>query len=192
LLITFSLNIKQQFQKNKQFYSYPPPLCFSVLSLLFASSQSFRHRSTLLSLQFSILLLFPMLLRSLFRNLSLFPPLLPFFVPLFFPVKYLPSIFFDPFHQSLLLCIFHLAFGFSFPIPPSSSQFLAPLSPMLPLKSPPKSINLPYFLLLRLQHVFLFSSSLYCTFSLFSTIYCLYELFFPFIFFLLSFLVPFL
>jgi hypothetical protein len=118
LLITFSLNIKQQFQKNKQFYSYPPPLCFSVLSLLFASSQSFRHRSTLLSLQFSILLLFPMLLRSLFRNLSLFPPLLPFFVPLFFPVKYLPSIFFDPFHQSLLLCIFHLAFGFSFPIPP--------------------------------------------------------------------------
>jgi hypothetical protein len=39
----------------------------------------------------------------------------PFFVPLFVPVQYFPSIFFDPFHQLLPLCIFHL--GFSFPIP---------------------------------------------------------------------------
>jgi hypothetical protein len=42
----------------------------------------------------------------------------PFFVPLFVPAQYLPYIFLDPFHQSLPLCIFHLVFGFSFPIPP--------------------------------------------------------------------------
>jgi hypothetical protein len=42
----------------------------------------------------------------------------PFFVTLFVPVQYLPSIFFDPFHQSLPLCIFHLVFGFTLPILP--------------------------------------------------------------------------
>jgi hypothetical protein len=50
------------------------------------------------------------------RHLYIGPSL--FFVPLFVPVQYLPSIFFDLFHQSLPLCIFHLVFEFSFPIPP--------------------------------------------------------------------------
>jgi hypothetical protein len=40
-----------------------------------------------------------------------------FFVPLFVPVQYLSSIFFNPFHQSLPLSIFYLVFGFSVPIP---------------------------------------------------------------------------
>jgi hypothetical protein len=64
-----------------------------------------------------------MLRSSLFRNLILFFPrnLQFFFV----------SLFFDAFHQSLHLCILHLVFGFSFPIPPLPSQFLAPLSPIL-------------------------------------------------------------
>jgi hypothetical protein len=42
----------------------------------------------------------------------------PFFVSLFVPIQYPPSIFFDPFHQSLPLCIFNLVLGFSFPILP--------------------------------------------------------------------------
>jgi hypothetical protein len=42
----------------------------------------------------------------------------PFFVLLFVLVQYLPSIFFDQFHQSLPLCIFPLVFGFSFLITP--------------------------------------------------------------------------
>jgi hypothetical protein len=79
-----------------------------------------------------------------------FPPAIhigpfPFFVPLFDPVQYLPLIFFDPFDQSLPLCIFHLVFGFSFPILLSSSQFLSPLSLILPLKFPPKSIQFLLF-----------------------------------------------
>jgi hypothetical protein len=56
-----------------------------------------------------------------------------------------------------------------FPSPLSSSQFLAPLSPILPLKSPPKSIQSSLFFF---HCVFDTSSSLYCSLSLFSTIYC--------------------
>jgi hypothetical protein len=55
----------------------------------------------------------------------------PFFVPLFVPIQHFPSIFFDPFHQFLSLCIFHIVFGFLFPSPLISSQVLAPLSPRL-------------------------------------------------------------
>jgi hypothetical protein len=36
-----------------------------------------------------------------------------FFVPLFVPVQYLPSIFLDPLHHFLPLCIFHFVFAFS-------------------------------------------------------------------------------
>jgi hypothetical protein len=61
-----------------------------------------------------------------------------FFVPLFVPVQYLLSIFFDPFHHSTL------SLDFLFPSPLSSSQFLAPFSPIHPLKSPPKSIQISF------------------------------------------------
>jgi hypothetical protein len=90
-----------------------------------------------------------MLLRLLFRNVSLFLLCYRYrsSIPLLRPI--LPSMFFTPFHQSLPLCILHLVFGFSLTIPLLfSSQFLAPLSRILPLKSPPKSIQSSLFLLI--------------------------------------------
>jgi hypothetical protein len=60
---------------------------------------------------------FPMLLHLLLHNLSLFPSATipsPFFVSLFVPIPYFPSIFFNSFHQSLPLYIFHFVFEFCF------------------------------------------------------------------------------
>jgi hypothetical protein len=132
----YILYIKQQFQiKNNQFYSYPPPLSFSVLSLLFASSKIFRDGPTLL---------FPMLLRLLFRNLSLFPPCNPYrsspllpivcsrsITPIHF-LRSIPSVP-SPLHFPPCLWIF-----FSHP-PYPLSNFL------LPLNFPPKSIQSSLF-----------------------------------------------
>jgi hypothetical protein len=105
-----------------------------------------------------------------------------FFVPLFVPVQYLPSIFLDPLHHFLPLCIFHFVFAFS-----CSSCSYSPVE--VPL---PRVYDVPCFLSLRLRHVFLLSLSLFCILSLFSTIYCLYEHSFPCILLLLPLLVAFL
>jgi hypothetical protein len=177
-LITFSINIKQQFQKNenKQFYSYSLSLSFSVLSLLFASSQLFRNGPTLLSL----LLSFPCFFVHYSVIYHCFPPAteigpFPFFVPLFVPLQ--------SFHP-----VSTLSLDFHFPSPLSSSQFLVPFLLFFRCSPLPKVYDPPCFLSLGLRHVFLLSSPLCCILSLFSTIYCLYELFFPCILLLLLFL----
>jgi hypothetical protein len=87
----------------------------------------------------------------------------PFFVPLFVLVQHFPSIFFSPLHQPLPLCIFHLVFCFSFSTPFSSSRFLAPLSPILPLKSPPTSMHssLSFFIVFSTRLVVVLISLLY-------------------------------
>jgi hypothetical protein len=72
----------------------------------------------------------------LYRSIPLLRPL-----PLFVLIQYHSSISCDPFLQSLPFYVFHLVFGFSFPIP---SPF-SPLSPILPLKSPPNSIRSSLF-----------------------------------------------
>jgi hypothetical protein len=91
-----------------------------------------------------------MLLRSLFRNLSLFTPCclyrsIPFLRP-FVCSRSIPPIHF---FRSILSVSSPLHFppclDFLFPSPLSSSQFLAPLSAILPLKSPPKSIQSSLF-----------------------------------------------
>jgi hypothetical protein len=68
-----------------------------------------------------------------------------FFVPLFVPVQYLPSI--SSIHS---ISVFPYAFStlsldFLFPSPLFSPLFLARLSPILPLMSPPKSIRSSLF-----------------------------------------------
>jgi hypothetical protein len=118
-----------------------PPISFCS-SLPFASSKLFRDGPTLLSLSYSEFFYpFPRffvhysVIYHCFPSVTYIGPF-PLFIPLLVLVQYLPSIFFDPFHQSLPLCSFHLVF---------SSQFLSPLSPILPLKSPPKSIQSSLF-----------------------------------------------
>jgi hypothetical protein len=113
-----------------------------------------------------------MLLLSLFRNLSLFPSCYLFFLPLFVPVQYLPSIFFDPFHQSLPLCIFHLICGFSFPIPP----ILFPISCFSFSYSAIKVPSQEYTIFPVFFHCIFDTSS--CCLHLF-TVYCHY--FLPFV-----------
>jgi hypothetical protein len=106
-----------------------------------------------------------MLLRSI-RN-HCFPPAtyigpFPFFIPLFVPDQHFPSIFFDPFMQSLPA----LPLDFLFPFPLCSSQFFAPFSPILQLKSLPKSIRSSLFSFIasstRLLVVFISLLYLYC------------------------------
>jgi hypothetical protein len=93
----------------------------------------------------------------------------PFFVPLFVPIQYLPSILFDPLHQSLPLCIPYIF----------SSQFLPPLSPILPLSirsslfpfiACSKRLLVVFISLLHIVHLFLYmrssSSAFSCRFSL--------------------------
>jgi hypothetical protein len=141
-LITFSLHIKEQFQKikNKQLYSYPHPFP----SLFFPSPslpQSYFEMVRLCSLSychfFHSFLFFFVHDSVIYHYFSLATYIgsFPFFVPLFFlfntshpfsslhSISLLPSAFFS--------C---LVFQFSFPIHPLlSSQFLAPLSLVLPL-----------------------------------------------------------
>jgi hypothetical protein len=144
-----------------------------------------------------------MILRSLFRNLSVFPPCYLYMsIPLLRPpvcsrstpcihfLRSIPSLSFPP-HSPPCIWIF-----FSHPpVPPLNFLFLfAPLSPILPLKSSPKSIqfSLFYFIAPSTRLLVVFISLLYnYVLSVFSTIYCLYELFFPCIL-LLLFLVAFL
>jgi hypothetical protein len=89
----------------------------------------------------------------------------PFFVPFFVSIQYFPSIFFNPFHQSLSLCIFHIVFGFSFPILPllfpiSCSSFF-----YSPVEVPSQEHTFFSLLLFYLWHLSLLSSFLCCILS---------------------------
>jgi hypothetical protein len=120
-----------------------------------------------------------MLLRSLFRNLSLFPPIcpFPFFFPLFLPVQHFPSIFFDPFHQFLPLCVLHLVFGFSFPNPPLPSPIFSSSFSYFPVEVPSQehTFFLVFFHCVFERLLIVFIYLLYIV--IISTTYCLYELF---------------
>jgi hypothetical protein len=70
-LITFSINIKQQFQKMKINSFIPIP--YPYPSLFFPCSSLPHSYFEMVRLCSLSLIVFPMLLRSLFHNLSLFP-----------------------------------------------------------------------------------------------------------------------
>jgi hypothetical protein len=113
-----------------------------------------------------------MLLRSPFRNLSLLPLCylynsISLLRPLTCSRSIPPIHFFDPFHQSLPLCIFHLVFGFSFLIPPL-------LSPISCSSFPYSPVDVPF------QEYTIFTVFLHCVFDTSScclhpfTVYCHY------------------
>jgi hypothetical protein len=109
-------------KKKKQFYSCPPTP-FLVFFPSPSLPQSYLEMVRLWSFFYSeSFCTFPCffvpysIILHCFRPATYIGPF-PFFLPLFVPVQYLLSFFFDPFHQSLPLCIFHLVFGF-FPIRP--------------------------------------------------------------------------
>jgi hypothetical protein len=127
-----------------------------------------------------------MLLRLLFRNLSLFP-LFPFFVLLFVPIQYFPSIFFDPFHQSLPLCIFHITFGFSFPILPLLFLISCSSFSYSPVGAP--SHEHTFF---SVFFYWIFHTSSCCLYLFAVSCHYFPPFFFPYILLLLPFLVAFL
>jgi hypothetical protein len=120
-----------------------------------------------------------MLLRSLFRNLSLFPPCY-----LYRSIPLLHSSCLFPFNTSHSFSSIHSISLFPSAFSTLSLEFLFPSRPLLfpiscssfsysPVEIPSQEYTIfPVFLSLRLRHVFLLSSSLYCSFSLFPTIYC--------------------
>jgi hypothetical protein len=161
-----------------------PFLHCSFLRYLFLAENG----PTLLFLLFLILLLFPMYLRLLFPNLSLFfLCYLSRSIPLVRPLVCFHSILPIHFLQFILSVSSPLHF-------PSCLWIFFSHPPLNCLIFPlPRAYILLCFLLLYLLHFLLLSSSLcYILLSLFSTICCLYVRFFPYILLLLPFLVSFL
>jgi hypothetical protein len=167
--IFFKQNRNSKKIKINSFIPIPhpfPSLFFPFLSL----PQSYFEMVRLYSLfYFEFFYSFP----CFFLIYHCFPPAtyigpFPFFIPLFVPVKHFPSIFFDPFHQSLPLCIFQLAFGLFFPIPPLLFAIFCSFFSYSPVEVPSQEYTIfPVFF-----HCVFDTSS--CCLHLFTVLYCHY------------------
>jgi hypothetical protein len=98
-----------------------------------------------------------------------------------------PSIFFDPFHQSLPLCIFHITFGFSFPILPLLFLISCSSFSYSPVGAP--SHEHTFF---SVFFYWIFHTSSCCLYLFAVSCHYFPPFFFPYILLLLPFLVAFL